>query len=66
MECWAIIHPLTFGRTTAAELSAVHPYRTLPLVLISVRGWVHPRGTECGQKEEVTWKLSKDPTGNRT
>jgi hypothetical protein len=32
-------------------------------VLISVRGWVDPKATECGQRYWVTWKYSRTPPG---
>jgi hypothetical protein len=35
------------------------------LALISLRGWVDSGATECRQKEQVTWKFPRTPTGNR-
>ena len=54
---------LTFGTTRTGLLAS----RTLPpRLLISVRDWVDTTATECGQKEQVTWKLPKNPAGKRT
>ena len=49
MECWASILTLTFPSTLRFASSS--------FVLISVTGWQHPRATEWGQKERVTWKF---------
>jgi hypothetical protein len=48
-------HPyfLTSGRLYPQERS---------LVLISVTGWVDPGSPECGQKDEITWKLPRTPS----
>jgi len=43
--------------------SAIFYHQGNPLVLISVRGWVEPRATECGQKEEVTSKFPRTLLG---
>jgi len=40
-------------------LSSLHPQRN-SLWIISVRGWMYPRTPEYGQKNSVTWQLSKD------
>ena len=33
------------------------------LVLISVKGWLYPRATECRQKDWVTWKFPRTLPG---
>jgi len=64
MKCWSSILTLTFGTTRTAELSDPSAGRTLPqgysLVLISVRGWVDSKATECWQKDEYTWKFPRN------
>jgi hypothetical protein len=42
--------------------AALYP-KSSPLVLISVIVWVDPRITECGQKDRVSSKIPRTPTG---
>jgi hypothetical protein len=70
MECWASILTLTFVAIRTAESSAICTSHTLSpmkfLIIISLTGWVDARATECGQKDYITWKFSRTPTGIRT
>lgn len=64
MEIWASTLTVTFGtRTQSCQFyvpTAPHSQGNSSL-LFSVRDWVDPRTTECGQKESATWKLNPEP-----
>ena len=49
-----------------SRLCSLFPHKFLDIHFCSFRGWVDLRATECGKKEQVTWKISEDPTGNQT
>jgi len=70
VECWASIllsHAAQLGQHSCQlYMPAVLYPQGNSFVPISVRGCVDPRATECEQKEQVTSKISKDPTRNRT